>query len=164
MTHPSIQTQIAELSREECMQLLAAHGVGRLAVNHGDGPPVIRPVNYRFDQPSQSVVFRTAAGSKFNALLRSTTAVFEVDRLDETTSTGWSVIIVGMAAEVTAASEIGRLERLGLEPWAPGPKPHWMRVRAWTVSGRRILAHSNRVPAEPTRPSPAPEPPTPEPR
>jgi len=43
-----------ELSREECLRLLAANGVGRLAVS-GKDAPVIRPVNYAFDEPSQSV-------------------------------------------------------------------------------------------------------------
>ena len=47
-------------ARSAC-ELLAANGVGRLAVN-GKEAPVIRPVNYLFDEPSQSVVFRTAPG------------------------------------------------------------------------------------------------------
>ncbi len=65
--------EMLELSREECLQLLAAHSFGRLAVNMGERAPVIRPVNYLFDKPSQSVVFRTAHGSKFHALLRAAT-------------------------------------------------------------------------------------------
>jgi uncharacterized protein len=59
-------------------------------------------------------------------------AAFEVDR------TGWSVIIHGVADEITHPNEVRRLDRLGLEPWAPGRKPHWVHIRAWTVSGRRI--------------------------
>ena len=76
-----------ELSREECLQLLAENGVGRLAVS-GKDAPVIRPVNYAFDQPSQSVVFRTAPGSKFHALLRAAHAAFEIDGIDESSRTG----------------------------------------------------------------------------
>ena len=128
-----------DLSREECLELLAAHGVGRLAVSAKDAP-VIRPVNYAFDQPSQSVVFRTAPGSKFYALLRQNTAAFEVDGVDPDRRSGWSVIIVGATEEVTNPSDVRRLDGLGLEQWAPGEKPHWMRIRAWTVSGRRIAA------------------------
>ena len=132
-------SEMRELSREECLELLAANGVGRLAVS-GKDAPVIRPVNYVFDQPSQSVVFRTAPGSKFYALLRQNTAAFEVDGIDRETRTGWSVIIVGATEEVTSASEVRRLDGLGLEHWAPGEMPHWVRIRAWTVSGRRIAA------------------------
>lgn len=125
------------LSREECLQLLASYNFGRLAVAMDS--PVIRPVNYVFDERSQSVAFRTANGSKFHGMLINGNAAFEIDGIDAGSHTGWSVIIVGMAEEVTGASELRRLNGLGLEPWAPGRKAHWMRIRAWTVSGRRIV-------------------------
>lgn len=128
-----------ELSREECLRLLAAHRFGRLVVTFGDDLPVIRPVTYRFDEHSQSVVFRTASGAKFHALLESANAAFEIDGIDESSRTGWSVIVRGVTDEVTNAGEVQRLDRLGLEPWAPGPKRHWIRIRAWTVAGRRIV-------------------------
>ena len=131
-------TEMVELSREECLELLAANNFGRLAVNAGVGPPIVRPVNYAFDRPSQSVVFRTAPGSKLHALLRSVDAAFEIDGVDERTRTGWSVIIRGTTEEVTNPSELRRLDALGLDAWAPGEKPHWVQIRAWTVSGRRI--------------------------
>lgn len=135
-----------ELSREECLHLLASHSFGRLAVNTEHGPPVIRPVNYRFDNSSQSVVFRTVPGSKFHALLRSSEAAFEIDGIDEGARTGWSVIIRGITDEVTDASHIRRLDRLGLEPWAPGPMRYWMHIRASTVSGRRIVLADDSAP------------------
>ena len=131
--------QIRALSREECLRLLAEHNFGRLAVTMET--PVIRPVNYIFDERSQSVLFRSAAGSKFHALLLQANAAFEIDGIDSGSRTGWSVIIVGMAEEITNPSEIRRLDRLGLEHWAPGPKPHWVRIRAWTVTGREIVAN-----------------------
>lgn len=135
---------IRVLSRDECLRLLAAHNFGRLAVSMET--PVIRPVNYVFDERSQSVVFRTAAGSKFHALLVQANAAFEIDGIDAGSRTGWSVIIVGMAEEITNPSEVRRLDRLGPEHWAPGPKSHWMRIRAWTVSGRQIVAKSQATP------------------
>jgi uncharacterized protein len=132
-------SEMLDLSREECVRLLASHSFGRLAVNMGKGPPVIRPVNYLFDQRSQSVVFRTALGSKFDALLRSADAAFEIDSIDAGSRTGWSVIIHGVTDEITNPNEVRRLDGLGLEPWAPGHKAHWVHIRAWTVSGRRIV-------------------------
>ena len=137
-----------ELSREECLQLLAENGVGRLAVS-GKDAPVIRPVNYAFDQPSQSVVFRTAPGSKFYTLLRQNTAAFEVDGLDHEARSGWSVIVVGATEEVTDPADLRRLDGLDLDPWAPGEKPHWVRIRASTVSGRRIESGGEHRAAEP---------------
>ena len=128
-----------DLSREECLRLLASHSFGRLAVSIGEGAPVLRPVNYLFDEPSQSVVFRTGVGSAFHALLRSAEAAFEIDGIDERARTGWSVIMCGVSDEVTNPSEISRLDRLALDSWAPGHKAHWVCIRAWTVSGRRIV-------------------------
>jgi uncharacterized protein len=103
-----------------------------------------------FDQPSQSVVFRTALGSKFHALLQSADAAFEIDGIDERSRTGWSVIMHGVTDEITNATDIRRLDGLGLEPWAPGPKAHWVHIRAWTVSGRRIVLAADTVPSHRT--------------
>jgi nitroimidazol reductase NimA-like FMN-containing flavoprotein (pyridoxamine 5'-phosphate oxidase superfamily) len=129
------------LDREQCLQLLAAANVGRIAVNvPGWASPVIRPVNYIFDERSQSVLFRSVRGSKLHALLRSKLAVFEIDGTGSDGRTAWSVIVAGVTEEVTNPLEIDRLERLGLQTWAPGPHPHWVRIRAGRVSGRRIAA------------------------
>jgi len=119
--------------------LLASGGFGRLAVNTGHGPPVIRPVNYVFDEPSQSVVFRTATGSKFHALLHAAQAAFEIDGIDQQSRTGWSVIVHGVTDEVIDPAELRRLNAHELQTWAPGQKDHWVQIRAWTVSGRRIV-------------------------
>jgi hypothetical protein len=108
---------------------------------------VIRPVNYIFDHRSQSVVFRTAHGSKLHALLHAAKAAFEIDGIDEGARRGWSVIIEGVTAEVTNPNDLHRFNSLGLEAWAPGPKPHWVQIRAWTVSGRRIGWSGDTVPA-----------------
>jgi uncharacterized protein len=135
------------LPREECLRLLASHHFGRLAV--AMDPPVIRPINYVFDERSQSVAFRTADGSKFHAMLVNGNAAFEIDGIDTGSRTGWSVIIGGMTEEVTNPTELRRLDRLGLETWTPGRKAHWMRIRAWTVTGRRIVLSAGAVPARP---------------
>lgn len=130
-----------ELDRAECLRLLAAGSVGRIAVNAPHRPqPMIRPVNYAFDHASQSVLIRSEFGSKLSALLRAVRATFEVDGIDPVDRVGWSVIIEGFTEEITDPSELKRVKELGLEPWAPGRKGHWVRIRASTVSGRRIVA------------------------
>jgi nitroimidazol reductase NimA-like FMN-containing flavoprotein (pyridoxamine 5'-phosphate oxidase superfamily) len=132
-------TKLVELDRDECLRLLAATSLGRLAVNVEGWPPVIRPVNYVFDQSSQSIVFRSARGSKFTALVLSAQAAFEIDGVEPNGQTGWSVIVLGVAEELTQAAEVHRLEQLGLRPLAPGAKPHWLRIRSTVLSGRRII-------------------------
>jgi len=131
-------SEMVDIPRAECLDLLATHTFGRLAVVMSNGQPAIRPVNYIFDRPTQSIVFRTSRGSKLYALLHAGKAAFEIDGIDENTFTGWSVIVEGASAEVTFPADIGHLEGHRLQPWAPGPRPHWVQIRARTVSGRRI--------------------------
>jgi nitroimidazol reductase NimA-like FMN-containing flavoprotein (pyridoxamine 5'-phosphate oxidase superfamily) len=143
--HPA--TEMLELGRPECLRLLAATAIGRIAVSVTEWDhPVIRPVNYVFDESSQSVLIRSGSGSKLHALLRSAMAAFEIDGIDTAEHVGWSVIIVGIAEEIDNAAEVRRIERLGLEPWPPGRKGHWIRIRTNTVSGRRVALVTDSVP------------------
>jgi uncharacterized protein len=139
---PDASPETRDLSRDECHRWLAATSFGRVAVTSPDGNPIIRPVNYVFDVPSQSVVIRTAHGSKLHALLAANTAVFEIDGLEPETRTGWSVIVSGVTEQVTDPSELARFEITGPVPWAPGEKSFLIRIRAFTVSGRRVALAS----------------------
>ncbi len=136
-----------ELDRPECLRLLAATGVGRIVVSVTEWDhPVIRPVNYVFDEASQAVLIRSDQGSKLHALLRSAKAAFEIDGIDPAGRVGWSVIVVGVSEEITNSAEVRRIEELGLEPWAPGEKGHWIRIRANAVSGRRLRLVADKEP------------------
>ena len=126
------------LDREECLRLLGTRRLGRVAVAVEGWSPLIRPVNYRFDPASQSVVFRSGRGTKLTGLLRAHAVAFEVDEIDEAARTGWSVIVSGRAEEVIRTDDLAHVEALGLDPWVPGDVPHWFRVRTEMVSGRRI--------------------------
>ena len=136
--------QFAELERDECVRLLAQTRLGRLAVSPPDWrtPPVIRPVSYVFDRGSQAIVFRSARGSKFTALLLSGQAAFEIDGIEPAGQAGWSVIVQGPIEEIRNAAEIHRLEGLELHRWAPGEKPHWIRLRArpYGVPGASLVS------------------------
>jgi uncharacterized protein len=145
-TPPTVPQQLGaihELDRAECLRFLAANRFGRIVVAMPDGTPVIRPVNYLFDEPSQSIVFRTQAGSKLHALLDSRSAAFEIDSIDPSSETGWSVIISGLAEEVTAPGDLNRLIGAGVESWGPATHGHLMRVRAFTVTGRVVSGSSH---------------------
>jgi uncharacterized protein len=135
------ETVMLELDRTECRRLLAATSVGRIAVSVSEWDhPVIRPVNYVFDEPSQSVLIRSDEGLKLFAVLQSAKAAFEIDGFDPAGHVGWSVIVVGVTEEVTNLAELRRIGRLDLESWAPGHKDRWIRLRANRVSGRRIAS------------------------
>lgn len=139
-TAPSTPTGLVTLEREECLRLLREAAVGRVVVLTAGQTPVIRPVNFVFDERSQSVVFRCSGGTKLISLLAAARAWFEVDEIDAANRTGWSVIIAGVTEPVTQRHEVARLERLALHSWVTGPDAHWIRIRARVVSGRRIQA------------------------
>ena len=108
-------------------------------VNHY---PQVFVVNYRLDD--FIVVFRTHAGTKLDAANHANIS-FQVDHIDETTRTGWSVLIQGMAEDVTdrVADPITERSRdLGVQPWVPGDKPRLVRIIPAHITGRR--AHPNR--------------------
>ena len=66
---------------------------------------------------------------------------FEVDRLDEAMSEGWSVLVTGRVRRVSP-DELGQLETLGLEPWAGGERTAYLRLEPHEVTGRRIRARA----------------------
>jgi uncharacterized protein len=129
------RTGIEVLERAECLRLLAADEVGRIAVVDG-GTPVIFPVNYAMD--GEAVVIRSDPGTKLDAGMRARVC-FEIDGLDRAQRTGWSVVVVGRLEEITAyrSTDLARLEHLSLRPWA-GERSHWLRLVPSRITGRRI--------------------------
>ncbi|GGN79772.1 hypothetical protein GCM10011579_064610 [Streptomyces albiflavescens] len=127
--------EFSRLRLGECRALLATHGVGRLAVPTTSGP-VIVPVNYSV--VDDAIVFRTAHGA--TPLLAAGCQVgFEVDRIDDAFSQGWSVLVRGPAREVTDPQERRRYtERAHSTPWAGGSRSVWVRIDPLSVTGRRI--------------------------
>jgi nitroimidazol reductase NimA-like FMN-containing flavoprotein (pyridoxamine 5'-phosphate oxidase superfamily) len=124
-----------ELSRDECLELLGSCPVGRVAVHRPDAAPLVIPVNFVLDD--EVIVFRTAAGTKVDAL-RIGPIGFQVDAIDPFRHTGWSVYVEGAAYEATH----WEVEHLELRPWAPGTKDRWIRLAPSHVSGRRIRDHA----------------------
>jgi nitroimidazol reductase NimA-like FMN-containing flavoprotein (pyridoxamine 5'-phosphate oxidase superfamily) len=122
--------ELEELARDECLALLAAHSVGRIAVVGGDGLPFVVPVNYEL--ADQTVVFRTDAGTKLDALHRHAVA-FQIDMIDPLHRVGWSVLVQGIAHEAAPHE----LESVHVEPWL-GPRRRWIQVVPRHITGRRI--------------------------
>jgi len=128
---------LERLSREECVALMGTQDVGRLVISD-DGWPLVFPVNFVLD--GEAPVFRTASGTKLWASTRSPVA-FEVDNIDAAAKTGWSVVVHGVAQEVTAYDRPelqARMAGLPLEPWVPGDKPSVVRIAPRLITGRRV--------------------------
>ncbi len=99
---------IEELSEDQCLNLIAGGGIGRIAYRSRFGPAVL-PVNYAL--LDGAVVFRTAQNGPVDEDLRTGITgadykvAFEIDSIDLATRQGWSVLIQGPAHHVTGAGE-----------------------------------------------------------
>jgi nitroimidazol reductase NimA-like FMN-containing flavoprotein (pyridoxamine 5'-phosphate oxidase superfamily) len=135
MTLPIDHAGLEVLPFDSCLSLLAAVSVGRVGFV-ADGEVFVLPVNFVMD--GQSVVFRTASGSKMASAEDKTEMAFEADNYDDITRSGWSILVRGSAEVVEDDAEIDRLSRLGLSPWVSEPeRPFWIRIRPSSVTGRR---------------------------
>ncbi|MEU5321117.1 pyridoxamine 5'-phosphate oxidase family protein [Streptomyces sp. NPDC021056] len=129
------QPKFTELSTAECWELLSTHGVGRLGVP-ADSGPVIVPVNYSVIDAA--IVFRTTSGATPSQASESMTA-FEVDRIDDAFSQGWSVLVRGHAQVVIDPEAVRHLEKRAYStPWAGGRRDLWVRIAPQEITGRRI--------------------------
>lgn len=127
---------VEDLAPGACRRLLAAASVGRLAFVE-DGYPTVLPVN--FVLAGDVIGIRTAAGAKLDNAPQ-TRVGFEVDEYDEATRSGWSVLVRGVAHEVTddAAPAYEELRGQALHPWAGDAKPRWLGITIDQITGRRI--------------------------
>ena len=125
-----------ELTAEQCQTHLSANGVGRLAYATPRGPVAI-PVNYEYTEGQ--VVFSTDP-SKASRLAGAEVVGFEIDRVDDVLSEGWSVVVTGPCRRVEDPDEVQRLASLGLEPWAGREgRGELMAIRPDEITGRVIV-------------------------
>ena len=137
-SHPSLET----LAREHCEAHLASGGVGRIVFSTERGP-VALPVNFEFTDGA--VIFSTDE-AKADLLATQPVVGFEIDRVDEAFSEGWSVLVSGPAHRVVDPDEVLRLSSLDLEAWAGGDRHTLVKLTLVTVTGR-VIVH-NPVPDE----------------
>jgi nitroimidazol reductase NimA-like FMN-containing flavoprotein (pyridoxamine 5'-phosphate oxidase superfamily) len=142
-----VNSKLQVLDRAECLRLLATEEVGRLGVVVA-GRPEIFPVNYAVD--GDEVMFRTDPGTKLAAAVQGP-VVFEVDHLDPTTRSAWSVILHGRAHQVSSFDSPAlrrRLMQLHIYPWTGTPKAHLVRLVPSTITGRRVRAQPAHRPGQ----------------
>lgn len=125
---------ISILSETECWSLLGTVALGRL-VTSVDGQSNIFPVNFVVQH--RSVLFRTAEGTKLVSAAINNEVLFEAD--GNTFDEGWSVIVKGIARVPRTDDELEEARRAWLFPWTATPKPHFVRIRPLSVTGRRFV-------------------------
>jgi nitroimidazol reductase NimA-like FMN-containing flavoprotein (pyridoxamine 5'-phosphate oxidase superfamily) len=132
-------TWLAHIRREECEELLASSTFGRVGVIV-DGHPEIFPVVHVYDRDRGCVAFPTNPGTKLYGALDWPFVGYEVDGVDADGASGWSVLVVGRAEEVSDPGEIAKLAAQRNTLWRSGGQLHWLRIVPSKVTGRRIGA------------------------
>ena len=127
-----------ELTPAQCQTHLSANGVGRVVYTTSRGPEAL-PVNYEFTEGQ--IVFSTDE-AKASRLAAAPTVGFEIDRVDDVLSEGWSVLVTGACRRVEDPDEVQRLSSLGLKPWAGGDRHELMAIAPSETTGRVIVHES----------------------
>ncbi|GEL18135.1 pyridoxamine 5'-phosphate oxidase family protein [Pseudonocardia asaccharolytica] len=139
MSTSARDTELVEIGHDECLRLMASGAVGRVVFTDF-ALPAAHPVNYILD--GEEVVFRTGTGSKLAVATRNAVVGFQVDEIDEDSRTGWSVLGVGVAYEVTEPGRLVDLAGRMPTPWAPGRIAHTIAIPLQQLSGRRLAVVS----------------------
>jgi nitroimidazol reductase NimA-like FMN-containing flavoprotein (pyridoxamine 5'-phosphate oxidase superfamily) len=116
-------------------QLLRSHVVGRMGVAVA-GEVDIFPLNYLVHD--DTIVFKTAQGSKLAALSANARVTFEIDGYSPESGDAFSVVIKGLAQPLQRFSEIYSAEDLPLFPWNASPKEFFVKITPRQIAGRRF--------------------------
>jgi nitroimidazol reductase NimA-like FMN-containing flavoprotein (pyridoxamine 5'-phosphate oxidase superfamily) len=120
----------------ECMNLVRQEEVGRLGIIV-DGRPEIHPVN--FAVAGEEVLIRTDQGTKLTNALGGP-VVFEVDRIDPETCTGWSVMLHGTAKLTSARTRRSGSQNRTLQSWREADLTQLLCILPSRITGRRVLS------------------------
>lgn len=127
--------ELVELTRNECLSLLADGVIGRVIFTD-HALPTVQPVNYLLD--GEEIIFRTANGSKLAAATRNAVVAFQLDEFDMTARSGWTVLGVGEAYEVVNPARLAELADLQPDPWVREHDAHTLSIPLTIVTGRRL--------------------------
>lgn len=131
-----------DLDEATCMELLRSAPIGRIVFTD-EALPALQLVS--FVVLDNSVLFRTSPGEKLASIAHDHIVAVQADELDHDQRTGWSVVAVGSASEITDPAEREHLGPHIPQPWAPGRRDHYVRIRIASLTGRRIR-HSRTPP------------------
>jgi hypothetical protein len=128
---------LRQLTRDDCLRLLATVPIGRIIYTR-QALPAVELVNFALE--SGDIIIRTDRSGKLAAATRGAIVAFEADAVDPEHRSGWSVTAIGPSRAVTDAADIARLQRIGLDSWAPGGREHFIRIAPQLLNGRWIGA------------------------
>ena len=134
-TEQRLKSHLREIPRSDCLRLLSGRTMGRIVFNDADGPLLI-PVNYVVD--GNSVLIATSAFGSLAQNFQRGQVAFEVDQIDDSSGSGWSVLVRG-SAEYVPYDELPQQLTARPDPWAEGTRAFFLRISAREVTGRRLI-------------------------
>lgn len=105
--------EIDEITRTECLHLLAGGVIGRIVFSDA-AMPAAQPVTYVID--GGEILFRAATASALAVPTHRTVVAFEADEIDHRELTGWTVLGIGEAYPVTETSRLAGLTGASIGP------------------------------------------------
>jgi nitroimidazol reductase NimA-like FMN-containing flavoprotein (pyridoxamine 5'-phosphate oxidase superfamily) len=134
---PALVPRLITITEEECRELLAGGGIGRV-VFRSTGRPVALPVNFK--TLAGDIIFRSADDGEIGGIAFDEPVSFEVDRIDDAMREGWSVLATGSVGPVRGVEHCHEIQALGIEPWAGGERATYFRLSVTKLTGKRINA------------------------
>jgi para-nitrobenzyl esterase len=129
--------ELRELHRADCLRLLVRGSIGRVVFTEG-ALPAAHPVTYLLD--GEEIVFRTADGGKLAAATLRRVVAFQVDEIDVEATSGWSVLGVGEAYEVTDPRRLADLAERMPAPRVRNRDGRIVAIPLQRLTGRRLSA------------------------
>lgn len=128
---------LEELTETECLELLSASTVGRIAFVSAEGQQLV-PVN--FIVLDGLIYFRTTHAAFLSELAPGHADVaFGVDHYEDASRSGWNVTAHGSARRVEDRANINKvLGNPNLQPWAGGVRSIVIEIRPTSMAGRRV--------------------------
>lgn len=124
------------LPPDECIELLRSRSLGRIAICSA-ALPVILPVNYVVI--GDQIVLRTRRGTRLALATRNAIVAFEVDEIHGVAGEGWSVMVQGLAREVTDPPELAEARAAVLARWIDPFDGRYVGISIDVITGRRIV-------------------------
>ncbi len=127
------------LTRNECVRLLtlSAGSVGHLGLIVNDQPLVL-PIN--FGMAEGNPILQIGTGSVLEVVLHNPLVAYEVDYGPGKDLLTWSVLVQGPAEVVGDPAILEAGHYWGPHPIVPEPGDRYVRIRPWSVTGRRFTA------------------------
>jgi len=125
------------MTERECLEAMASAAIGRVAITH-QVMPYIFPVN--FVMADRSVYFAVMSRSILAAATQRSVVAFQTDSLDLESGSGWTVVGVGHAYEVSEPSETRALTNSVPKPWMTDDGPeHVVKIKLAHISGHAVF-------------------------